>query len=270
MLYSLPFSSTCESYAAGPGVSSTAPVQPEVGGLVVMLDMTRVRFSVPPNPALPALSSVREAAREVTEMLRKPFGSSYAPGSPVWLRSGGVHDGRAVGLDLKADEPASVSRLVAVTTGLYVPGPGMAVLRSLRALMRAVSASARCDGRIVRMGEVGRARDDGGIGALPPFSGELGLERDDGERERDVPRLEGEPGMAERRRRRGESKATAPTPIHRTWATLCLQGRFSRTGEAQRCRVALSSSARRRLDGRIGAGRAPAINSSAWLRTRCI
>ena len=58
MLCSRPFSSTCESYAAGPGVSSTWPVYPADGTLVFMLLSRSVRFSVPPKLALPTLADV--------------------------------------------------------------------------------------------------------------------------------------------------------------------------------------------------------------------
>ena len=58
MFCSRPFSSTCDSYAAGPGVSSIAPVHPFDGGLVMMFASMSVRFSVPPKPALPALPAV--------------------------------------------------------------------------------------------------------------------------------------------------------------------------------------------------------------------
>ena len=59
-----------------------------------------------------------------------------------------------------------------------------------RALMRFSSSAARCDGRIVRRGDVGRASDEGGIGDMGE-PGEEALRADWGETER---ARAGEPG----------------------------------------------------------------------------
>ena len=165
MFCSRPCSSTCESYAAGPGVSSYGPVQPFAGGFVEMFDMSSVRFSVAPKPDFPAWSSFRVLCFAVDETARNPFGFSYAPGSPV----SSMIDVECClcersDLDLNADEPAYDSLLVPMRTGLYVPGPGeVSLLRSLRAFTRFSSSIARVDGRIERIGDVGLARLDGAM-----------------------------------------------------------------------------------------------------------